>query len=88
MPLMASLTKAFTYVIAAQFQAIGVLMTAWWVGDWLDRNRAASFSWMAITIPVGVVVMGQTFYLMIRRAYQLTKTEERPEARRHERQES
>ena len=70
---MGSLGKAFTYVIAAQFQAIGLLMTAWWVGDWLDRAHRASFSWQLVTLPVGVLVVAQTFYLMVRRAYLLTK---------------
>jgi hypothetical protein len=72
---MASLGKAFTYVIAAQFQAIGLLLTAWWIGAWLDREHATSFSWMIVTMPVGILVMGQTFYVMVRRAYQLTKSE-------------
>ena len=79
MPLMASLTKAFTYVLAAQFQAIGLIFTAWWIGDWLDKNHATSFSWLIVTLPVGIVVMGQTFYVMVRRAYLLTKTEENQE---------
>lgn len=73
MPLMASLTKAFTYVLAAQFQAIGLLLAAWWIGEWLDQNRPLSFSWLAITLPVSVLVMAHTFYVMIRRAHQLTK---------------
>ena len=70
---MGNITKAFTYVLAAQFQAVGIILAAWWIGDWLDHNMAQSFPWLAVTLPVGLLVIAQTFYVMVRRAYQLTK---------------
>lgn len=76
MPLMASLTKGFTYVLAAQFQAIGVILAAWWFGEWLDKNHPLSFSWLAITLPVAILVIAQTFYVVVRRAYELSKTDD------------
>ena len=43
MPIMGSLARAFTYVIAAQVQAIGLIFVAWWFGDALDLRYPKSF---------------------------------------------
>ena len=43
------------------------------VGEWLNKNHQQSFNWMIVTFPVCVIVIAQTFYVMIRRAYLLTK---------------
>lgn len=73
MPLMASLTKAFTYLIAAQLQAIGLIIAAWWIGDWLNEQHPLPFNWYAITFPVAVLAVAQTFYMVIRHAYRMSK---------------
>lgn len=73
MPLMASLGKAFTFLIAAQLQAIGIIMAAWWIGEWLNENHPLSFNWYAITFPIGVLAVAQTFYMVIRHAYRVSK---------------
>ena len=65
---MASLSRALSYLIAAQFQAIGLILAAWWLGEWLNDHHPVSFNWYAVTFPVAVVGVGQSFYVVIRHA--------------------
>lgn len=65
---MANLGKAFTYLIAAQVQAVTFILMAYWVGDWLNKNHPASFNWYIVTFVVGVLGIAQTFYVVIRAA--------------------
>ncbi len=66
---MNSLTKAFSYLIAAQFQAIGLIFAAWWIGDWLNLHHPMQVSWYAVTFPIGVIGVAQTFYTIIRHVF-------------------
>jgi len=66
---MNSLTRAFSYLIAAQFQAVGLIFAAWWVGDWLNLNHPIQISWYAVTFPIGVLGVAQTFYTIIRHVF-------------------
>lgn len=65
---MANLGKAFTYLIAAQVQAVTFILMAYWVGDWLNTNHPADFNWYIVTFVVGVLGIAQTFYVVIRAA--------------------
>jgi hypothetical protein len=66
---MNSLTKAFSYLIAAQFQAIGLIFAAWWIGDWLNKHHPMQLSWYAVTFSVGVLGVVQTFYVIMRQIF-------------------
>ena len=68
MPLMRSITRAFTYLIAAQVQAIGFIFLAYWVGDWANKNHPANFNWYWVTGIVGGLCTVQTFYIVIKAA--------------------
>lgn len=76
MPLMASLAKAFSLLIAAHVQAIGLVMLAWWAGSWLNENHPTGWNWYAITFPVAVIAVIQTFYVVIRHAMSEDKRKE------------
>lgn len=65
---MANLGKAFTYLIAAQVQAVTFILMAYWVGDWLNKNHPIDFNWYILTFVVGVLGIAQTFYVVIRAA--------------------
>lgn len=75
---MNNLTKAFSYLIAAQFQAIGLIFAAWWIGDWLNEHHPMQISWYAVTFPIGVLGVAQTFYTIVRHVFRKDqqKTEE------------
>ncbi len=72
---MANLGKAFTYLIAAQVQAVTLILMAYWVGDWLNKNHPASFNWYVVTFLIGVIGIAQTFYVVIRAAMTQGKTD-------------
>ncbi len=63
---MQGMAKAFAYLIAAHVQAMGLVVFAWWLGKFLNQRYPQDFNWLVWTIPVGVLAMGQTFYLIIR----------------------
>ncbi len=75
---MASLTKAFSYLIAAQVQSVGLILMAWWVGDWANRTHPMSFSWYMVTFPVAVIGVAQTFYVVIRHAFDKDRLADKP----------
>lgn len=77
---MNSLARAFTYLIAAQVQAVAICMLAWWVGDWANKNHPIGVNWYAITFPVGVLAIAQMFYVVVRSALKQQKDKERREA--------
>lgn len=60
------LGRAFSVAIAAQFQALGILGLAWWAGEWLNENHQVSFNWYLLTFPMAVLMIAQTFYVLIR----------------------
>jgi tellurite resistance protein TehA-like permease len=72
---MASLSRALSYLIAAQFQAVGLILVAWWGGNWLNEQHPLSFNWYAITFPVATLAVAQTFYVVIRHALRQAKGE-------------
>ena len=63
---MNNLSKAFGYLIAGQFQAATLIIAAWFVGEWLNSNYPQDFSWYLVTVPVGVLGVAHTFYILIR----------------------
>ena len=79
---MASLTRAFSYLIAAQFQALGLIFVAWWGGNWLNEHHPLSFTWYAITFPIVTIAVAQTFYVVIRQALTQAKSEENAAAKK------
>jgi len=70
------MTRAFSYLIAAQFQAVGLIILAWWGGQYLNEHHPLSFSWYAITFPVAVLGTVHTFYVVVRHALRQGKKDE------------
>ncbi len=70
---MNSMARAFSYLIAAQVQAVALCMLAWWVGEWANANHPISVNWYAITFPVAVIGIAQTFYVVVRSAIRQSK---------------
>jgi hypothetical protein len=71
---MSGLGKAFTYLIAAQVQAVTLILMGYWVGDWLNKNHPVSFNWYIVTFTIAVLGIAQTFYVVIRAAMTQGKT--------------
>jgi hypothetical protein len=58
------LGKAFSLALAAQMQIIGLLVTGWLLGQWLNKEYPIEISWYFITFPICVVAMIHTLYKM------------------------
>ena len=65
---MPGLGKAFSYLIAAQAQAVSLILLAIYAGDWLNKNYPKSFNWYWVTVAIGTLGVAQTFYVVIRAA--------------------
>jgi hypothetical protein len=65
---MPSLARGFSYLIAAQVQAITFILMAWYVGQWANREHPIGVNWYVITFPVAILAVAQTFYVVIRAA--------------------
>ena len=70
---MASLSKAFSYLIAAQTQAVALILMAYWGGEWLNDHHPIGLNWFYVTFTVAVIGIFQTFYVVIRAAFTLDR---------------
>lgn len=66
-------TRALSYLIAAQVQAITLIIGAWLIGDWLNDNYPRGFNWYVVTFTVGMLAVIQSFYVIIRQAIRTDK---------------
>jgi hypothetical protein len=71
---MANFGRGYTYLIAAQFQALALLAFAYFAGSWLNDHWPKGFNWYAVTIPISVLGMAQTFYVVVRQVMSEGKT--------------
>lgn len=69
--------RAFSVAIAAQFQALGMLGLAWFAGDWLNKRYPQDFNWYIVTFLLCVVMIAQTFYVMLRHFMRVEKSAEK-----------
>ena len=73
---MDKMTRSLSYLIAAQVQAITLILAGWLVGEWLNENYQMDFNWYAVTFPVAILAVAQSFYMIIRRVIELGKDRE------------
>lgn len=67
------IAKALSTLIAAHMQAVGLVMAAYYVGDWLNASYPRDFSWYIVTFTVAVIAIAQTFYVVVRYAMRESK---------------
>ena len=70
---MSNMARALTYLIAANIQALGLVFVGWWLGEELNKSYPKSFSWFSVTIPVSMLAVFHTYYLVIRQTIKLDK---------------
>ena len=73
---MDKMTRSLSYLIAAQVQAITLIIAGWLVGQWLNQKYPADFNWYAVTFPIAILAVAQSFYVIIRRVIELGKDRE------------
>ncbi|MEZ4742865.1 MAG: hypothetical protein R3B45_10535 [Bdellovibrionota bacterium] len=63
---MKDIAKAFSYLIAAQVQAVGIILFSLWAAKKLDELYPMRFTWLIVIIPIGILAVIHTFYLILR----------------------
>lgn len=63
---MNKMARGLSYLIAVGFEAVALIFGAAFVAKWLDGSYPKSFRWLSVTIPVAMVVIGHTFYVVLR----------------------
>jgi putative effector of murein hydrolase len=60
------LSKAMTTLIAINMQVAGLIVAAFWARDYLSQHYPQSFSWDLVVVPLLIVAILHSYYLMIR----------------------
>lgn len=45
------------YIMAANFEVIGVLLLSWWLGSWLNEKYSSTINWLSVTYFCGLVII-------------------------------
>lgn len=63
---MNQMAKALTTLIAINMQVAGLIVAAFWGRDYLARHYPLGFSWDNIIVPLLIVAIVHSYYVMIR----------------------
>jgi hypothetical protein len=63
---MNKMSRGLSYLIAASFEAVAVVFGAALAARWLDQNHPQGFRWLVVTMPLGLLVIAHTFYVVLR----------------------
>lgn len=58
------LGKVFSLALAVQMQIIGLLATAWIIGQWLNKEYPIKLNWYFITFPICILAVIETLRKM------------------------
>ncbi|NDE15643.1 hypothetical protein EBZ80_12005 [bacterium] len=70
---MNKMARGLSYLIAACFEAVAVIFGAALAARYLDANHPQGFRWLALTMPVGFLVICHTFYVVLRAIVRMDK---------------
>lgn len=54
--------KALAYLMAANFEAVAVFVSAWYIGEWLTVKYPEVIDWFIVTFSVAIVVVVHSWY--------------------------
>lgn len=60
------MTRGFSYLIGASFEGLAILVGGVFLAGWLDKNYPISVKWITVVLPVSLIVVAHTFYVVIR----------------------
>jgi len=58
--------RGFMYFLSAQIQAATLILGGYWLGKELDKSHPWSMSWLMVIMPLSIVIIAHTFYMVIR----------------------
>lgn len=78
---MNKMARGLSYLIAACFEAVAVIFGAAFAARWLDQNHPQTFRWLAVTMPIGFLVICHTFYVVLRAIVRMDKSSPGPDGK-------
>ncbi len=60
------MTRALTTLVVINMQVAGLIIAAFWGRDYLSLNYPLGFSWDIIIVPLLLIAIGHSYYIMIR----------------------
>lgn len=63
---MNKMTRGLSYLIGASFEALAILIGATLLAGWLDQNHPIAVKWIVVLLPLSLVVVAHTFYVVLR----------------------
>lgn len=71
--------RAFGYIMAANAEALGVLLFSWWLGKTLNQHfPSESMNWMIPTMLFALIMIGLSWYRLLRSLIKDQQAEEKP----------
>ena len=61
--------KLLSYLLAANTEAVALLLGAWWLGNSLNEWSPMDFSWSLVTFVGAGVVIAHSWYLIFRTVF-------------------
>lgn len=58
--------KLYSLLMGANVETVLYLVSAWYVAEWLDESYPIGFSWSAITFVFALILIGRSWYVMLR----------------------
>ncbi len=55
-----------SYLIAANFEVVVLIIGAWEIAIWLDNNYPVSFDWKLLTMPLAVIIIIKSWYVLFK----------------------
>ena len=59
-------TRGMALLLACQFQAILYLAAGWYGAVTLNEKYPISYDWLMLTMPLSVILIGHSFYIVVR----------------------
>jgi len=78
---MNKMARGLSYLIAACFEAVAVIFGAALAARYLDANHPQGFRWLAVTMPIGFLVICHTFYVVLRAIVRMDQSTSGPEGK-------
>ncbi len=78
---MNKMARGLSYLIGVSFEAVAIIFGAALAAKWLDANYPQSFRWLTVTMLLALIVIGHTFYIVLRAIIRIDRAEGKGDGR-------
>lgn len=65
--------KIMSYLLAANAEAVVLIMIGYWLGNWLNEQHPIGVSWFVVTFSIAIAGVGFSFYKVVRALIQMDR---------------